>query len=323
MCTSLDTKSPSDEEIQNLYSTFICLGPVARTCLTTVSAKLGTEEYDARFKAYVTKIDNQIQSVSAKFQFGSLSNAVGCFETHKIIRMEPCLKNTAYTTEIITRWIACRILSSADCGAKERGYKIFQSLCQHPTIRTSAGWFFEAYAHQWLRQGGRFEADMLSLKDSYETLSFGINFASPGEPQYYKTSTDLAGQLKNSGGKGVEHRLIGTYFQPRCPTQESFDSLVVIDKDTLILFQITMAMTHEIKVDGVRAMVQALPQTLKKVFIVFVIPEDRVENYQRPQKAPTNNDLRIRRREYTIKQFRLVFPNDELLSIAVPKPSVS
>ncbi|PUU79958.1 hypothetical protein B9Z19DRAFT_1080496 [Tuber borchii] len=38
----------------------------------------------------------------------------------------------------------------------------------------------------------------------------------------------------------------------------------------------TMAMSHEIKV-GVRAILQALPKTIKKVFIVFTIPEDRVD----------------------------------------------
>jgi len=250
-----------------------------------------------------------------------MTNALGCIETHKIIRIEPCLDNASYTPEIMTRWIACRILNYAGIGAKERGYKIFQSLCQQTMLRSSAGWFFEVYAHDWLRKGGKFDADRLSSKDSSETLLFDIECMRSREPLFYDTLSNVGTMLQNAVGKGVDPRHIGRYFQPRWPTQESFDSFLVMSTDTLILFQITMAMTHDIKVDGVRAILKALPKTIKNVFIVFTIPQICADKYKSPQRVPTNKELSGGKPKYTIKQFRLVFPNDAVLSIAVPKPS--
>ncbi|CUS09017.1 unnamed protein product [Tuber aestivum] len=79
-----------------------------------------------------------------------------------------------------------------------------------------------------------------------------------------------------------------------------------------------MALSHEIKVDGVRAVLLALPKTIKNVFVVFTVPEDRVDNYKLPQKAPADEDLTFGTYKYTVQQFRLVFSNRDLLSIAVP-----
>ncbi|PUU80388.1 hypothetical protein B9Z19DRAFT_975098 [Tuber borchii] len=320
-CT--EAEPPTPIETQDLYTTFICLGPVARTCLVRLSPKLGIEEYDMELKARLTKIDRYIQKVLAKFQLGYLENAVGCFETHKIIRMEPCDKSTSYIPELMTRWIACRIHHYAELGAKMRGYNMFLALCDQPKTRTSAGWIFERYAHSWLRAGGRFRVDRVSLDNSGGVLAFDINFANPEESPYYKTLNDLGDELKSADGRGIESTLIGTYFQPKCVTQESFDSLVLISNNILVLFQITMAKSHEIKVNGVCDILNALPKSIDTVFIIFVIPEDRVNNYRVPQKAPTSDHFRIGRKRYTIEQFRLVFSNKEIMKIALPKPRVS
>ena len=226
---------------------------------------------------------------------------------------------------IITRWIACRLANHADTGAKEHGYQIFQALSQQSSLRSSAGWFFEAYTHDWLRKGGTFEADRLSHKDSLQVLTFDLNPENSREARYFTTPGHLANQLKNRCGQGVDPWMIGIYFQPRCRTQESFDSLMVTSiesRDTLVLFQITMATTHAVKTGGVREILQALPKTIQQVFIIFVVPEDRVDNYHLPQKAPAADELTNGRYEYKIKQFRLVFPDDDLLSIAVPKPRI-
>jgi len=233
--------------------------------------------------------------------------------------MQPIRDNKAYVPAVMTRWIACRIVSHADLGAKERGYKIFQSLSHQSSLRSSAGWFFELYTHNWLRKGGRFVADLLSRKDSEEELSFYIDPAHNKEARFFTTSADLANQLKKQGGRGVDNMQIRVYFQPRCRNQEFFDGLMVKTQDMLILFQITMASTHEIKVGGVRDILQELPKTIKTVCDVFTIPADRADNYKKPQKAPVSEDLTINNHEYTIKQYRLVFPDDDVLSIAVPR----
>ncbi|CUS09016.1 unnamed protein product [Tuber aestivum] len=58
---TLDRTDPTPAEIQTLYTTFICLGPIARTCLLSVPAELGTTQYDQKFSAYVQTIDIEIQ----------------------------------------------------------------------------------------------------------------------------------------------------------------------------------------------------------------------------------------------------------------------
>ena len=260
-------------------------------------------------------------SILAKFRFGTMEIALPCIETHKIIRMEPCLGNGSYRPEIMTRWIAYRILNYAETGAKERGYKVFQSLCQQPILRSSAGCFFERYAHEWLGKGGIFQADRISQRDSREKLSFKIEYTSSEEPYLYTALSQVGIILKSpKGTKGIKSEYFRRYFHPRSLTQESFDSFLVTSSNTLILFQITMAMTHDIKVDGVRAILQALPKTITEVFIVFIIPELRVDKYKVPQKVPTNKELTGGNPKYTIKQFRLVFPDDEVSSIALSKP---
>jgi len=81
-----------------------------------------------------------------------------------------------------------------------------------------------------------------------------------------------------------------------------------------------MASTYRIKVAVVRDILQALPKTIKQVFIIFVVPEDLVDNYQVPLKVTAEAELTNGRFEYKIKQFCLVFPHDDLFSIAVRKP---
>ena len=323
---SLEDRSPSTEQIQRLYTTFICLGPVARTCLETIPATLSTREYNKSFINYIHKMDNYMASISAKFKIGTPENASRCMETHKIIRMEPCNDNTSYTSEIMTRWIMYRIVTFAESGAKERGYKVFQTLCQQPILRPSAGWFFELYAHEWLGKGGNFQADRIAPRDSREKLSFEIKYTSSVEPYYYSSLSKVGTSITKTSNrtKSVRPQYFGRYFRPRCLTQASFDSFLVANENTLILFQITIAMKHDIKVDGVRAIVQALPQTITNIFIVFIIPELHADKYKVPQKAPTSRYLKsdTKKPKYSIKQFRLVFPNDELLSVAVLKPNL-
>jgi len=92
---------------------------------------------------------------------------------------------------------------------------------------------------------------------------------------------------------------------------------MVKTQDTLILFQITMASTDEINICGVWDILCELPKTIKTICIVLTIPGDRADNNKNPQKAPASENLTIDKYKYTIKQYWLVFPNDDLLSIAI------
>lgn len=107
---------------------------------------------------------------------------------------------------------------------------------------------------------------------------------------------------------------LGKYFQPYGKTQEWFDGLVFSKVDTLILLQYTMAERHEIKPHGVQSLLQALPTTIKCICIVFVVPNDRADNCANAQKVPDTNSLGLQAGQ-GIKQFRLVFPNEDIESL--------
>ena len=135
----------------------------------------------------------------------------------------------------------------------------------------------------------------------------------------------LAKQLRNSSCARVDTRIIRIYFQPWCQIQESFNSLTVLPvegKELLLLSQITISLKHEVKGWGVYNILKALPRMIKQLFIIFIILEDRIDNYRVPQNAPADDDLTDGKYKYTIKQFWPVFHNNELLSIVVPKPRV-
>ena len=86
------------------------------------------------------------------------------------------------------------------------------------------------------------------------------------------------------------------YCQPRCRTQESFDSLTVIhvvNKETLVVFQIPMASTYKVNPGGVSEIVQTLPKTMKQVLIIFLVPEDRIDNHMFPEPAPAEEILQM------------------------------
>ena len=291
--------------MENLYNTFICLGPVGRTCLRTISAGLDKSEYQSRFRAYVNKLDNEI--------------ARGYFETEMISLMHPILDNTSYIPTIISPWIACRIVNHWDISVKESGYKIFHSLSHQSTLTHSAGWFFEVYANNWLRKGGTFEATHLSYKDSKEVLSLHINPTSISEARYFTTAINLAKQLKNRVRREMDSKQFQIYFQPRYRTDESFHGLIVKSIDMLILFKITMAPDQGVTAEEFHDILPDLPKSINMVCVVFIIPEDRVANYKRPRYGPADCNVTINHHKYTIKQFRLVLSDADLLSIAVPE----
>jgi len=83
-----------------------------------------------------------------------------------------------------------------------------------------------------------------------------------------------------------------------------------------------MTSTNDVKAGGVSEILEALPKTIKQVFIIFVVLEDWVDNYLVPQRVHSDEQLTNGRYKYEIKHFQLVFPADDLVSIAVPNQSL-
>jgi len=82
-------------------------------------------------------------------------------------------------------------------------------------------------------------------------------------------------------GYSISPLVVQSYFLPFSKNYASVDSLFFYDRhSTIILFQITTACEHNIKsVVGVGKLLKwLLPKTIKNGFLVFVVPEDRVED---------------------------------------------
>jgi len=314
---SLNSENPTLEQIHNLYTTYTLLGPVARTCLATVSATSPGSDYRRLFRSYVLELDQEIHRTLLQMTYPSLAIAVTIQLSHKLALMIPSEDHSVFNPEIMTRWIAFRVASVADDQARYSSYQLYKSLSKQTVPRTSAGWLFEAFAHQWLRQGGKFQADKLPVRAVNDCIKFTINKSRGQEEKSFTSPGHLYQQVKNRDGNRVEPKMIGEYFQPWGQTQESFDGLVIENADTLILFQITIALRHDIKTGGVKSILNALPATIKKIRIVFTIPEDKADKYTNRQSVPRGCDLGPRAAKCKVEQFRLVFNDKAVESVAL------
>ncbi|CUS11669.1 unnamed protein product [Tuber aestivum] len=232
----------------------------------------------------------------------------------KLSLLEPINDGRSYQLRIATRWNGFCIFQRSQQVSKLSFYCLYRNLSRQRPLRTSAGWIFEGYAHDWFRHGGNFVATEMGPGEDPETvtdLRFTINKSKSMLTNYFKDSTDLDNQVRASSGRGIEPSVIGKYFLPCGRNFESVDGLMFSGSDTLIVFQITIAATHDIKKHGIRTLLQMLPAAIKNLHIVFVIPRERIRNYAKAQKVPKAAELRELRESgagrLIIRQFRLVF----------------
>ncbi|KAG0634760.1 hypothetical protein HOY80DRAFT_894333, partial [Tuber brumale] len=132
--------------------------------------------------------------------------------------------------------------------------------------------------HDWLRKGGSFEANELQIKD-HNTLPFKFKIYWSKSYNYFRLANDLARQVRVKDGQGIEQNVIEIYFLPDNTNFKSVDRLVLSTFNTLILLQITVAKSHNIKVHGIKNLYQSSPTTIKNIYTVFIIPEDCISEY--------------------------------------------
>jgi hypothetical protein len=281
--------------------------------LRSLPAFTAPEYYDKKFKEYLKSVDNEIVAfVSLGLQ--PINAAISKNSSHKIALMEPDAEGTGYKATLTSRYIAHRMASATEANSQRHFYEFFKQISRQPELRTGAGWFFEAYAHDWFRKGGKFEADELPLKETNPKMT--ISTMRSDLFNYFTTPTDLAKQVTTRNGVcRIDPSMFGKYFQPYAKSQASFDGLVFNQDGTvLILLQYTLAERHEIKERGVKELLDKLPAVIKSVYIVFVVPRDRAIHYSKLQKSPDAAALGWRGE---IKQYRLVFTDDDIKKVAV------
>ena len=61
----------------------------------------------------------------------------------------------------------------------------------------------------------------------------------------------------------------------------------------------------------------ALPDTIKNIHLVFVVPEDSVGDYPKVQSMPEPHTVKPESKDLFIRQFQLVLQEEKMKSIAV------
>ncbi|PWW73859.1 hypothetical protein C7212DRAFT_359168 [Tuber magnatum] len=303
------------QQIQRLYTTFSYLGPVARTCLESVPAH-DNATYTEYMKEYLREVQPACRTFITFRGHPGPEELMASLSSYKLVIMEPTQGGSAYTSRIATRWIAHKIAEMGERLQQLNPYGLYQSLCTQPPLRTAAGWFFERYAHDWFRAGGQFHA--LELKSSGRApshINFKTKISRSNVINYFTTPENLANQVIVDGRKIGPHA-VRKYFLPYSRTQESFDGIAFTDTSTVLLLQFTIARRHGVIVHGIRDLLRSLPRTVTHLNIVFVTPEHRQQDFVGPQNIPTAGDLGCPAGELSIRQFRLVFPNERIRFVA-------
>ncbi|KAG0638815.1 hypothetical protein HOY80DRAFT_922315 [Tuber brumale] len=315
-CLNLE-KLPTQDQINKLFTTFVCLGPVARTCLKCIMVT-SDQEYNKSLEIYLSKMDREIGRFVDQGGRETIEHTVHVNASHRFAIMHPSKTGLSYTARIITRWIAYRLYEKSLQRSQHDCFLLFKHLCREPSLRSAAGWFFEGYVHDWFLRGGRFTADEIPIIDSpVPELQFIITKATDGIPRYFTTAGDLANQVKALSGRGISPLVVHKYFLPFSRNYPSVDGLLFNDKKTIILFQITVAREHKIKSVGVAELLKSLPKMIKNVFFVFVVPENRVEDYSKGQQVPDSGSITLQGSNLHVRQFRLVFGEDCMQQVAI------
>jgi len=305
-------------EVARLYTTYTYLGPIARLCLNTISVK-SQQEFDNDWEKYVGAVDLEIEYYVAQGGVQTLRNSVHKMCSHKIAIMEPNPSRLLYTARITTRWIAHRFLEVGLQFSQQKCFELYKQLAGQTKLRSAAGWFFEGYVHDLFRRGGEFTADELPiLSNTTAPLVFRTEDKKSLSPNYFTSAANLAEQVKDAGSHGINRDVVGRYFLPYAHNHASFDGLVFISTDTLILLQMTIAKSHAVKEKGLKDLCQCLPATITNIYIMFVVPAERIQDYARLQSVPKARAIMGATKLNEIRQFRLVVTDEDLLLVAAP-----
>ncbi|PUU72420.1 hypothetical protein B9Z19DRAFT_1010078 [Tuber borchii] len=311
LCLRNREESISSEKLARLYTVYNYLGPIARLCLNTINLDT-SNEFHQTWEQYIGKVDREIVKYVGHGTVQTLNNSVDTMCSHCIALMIPTPSHVNYEIEITTRWIAYRFLEIGNQFSRQKCFELYQQLAGQSKLRGGAGWIFEAYAHDWFNRGGIFFAHELPVQ-AHPTplLQFHTDPLTSPIPNYFTTAANLIAQVHISGQPGILSQAIGKYFLPCAHNQASFDGLVFINSNTVVLLQMTVAETHEIKEKGLRDLCRVLPSIIKNLNIVFVIPSDRRDHYSKLQKVPDAMTLEELHHRH-IRQFRLVLTDESM-----------
>ena len=94
----------------------------------------------------------------------------------------------------------------------------------------------------------------------------------------------------------------------------------LLQNNSLILLQITIAKTYDIKTAGVKRLFTSLPNTIKNIHIVIVIPDGLVHEYRKAKSVPTARAIKPKAKDLRVCQYRLILNEQKIQSMALVGP---
>ena len=280
------------------------------------------KSYAEGLDTYLGQVGREIDAFIAMGGRENLEGTVHETSSYKIILMDPTKQGRSYTPRFSTPYIAYRVYEKALQRSQQDCFQLYKHLSQQDNMRSAAGWFFKRYAHDWFRKGGTFNIEEIPIasRKSSSNFSFHIKKSRVQTPNYFTTVNDLAKKVRAKRGKGINPEQMEKYFLPFCSNYGSIDGLLFADSQTIVLFQITLAERHEIMPHAVTELVKALPTTIRNIQIVFVIPQNRSENYSKAQNVPDANTVDQGRKKLKVKQFRLILRDQYIKAVSLQGP---
>ena len=104
---SMENPDLTVEEIDSLYTTFECFGPVARTPLKSIPARSSEQEFSRCVKKYIADLDRELRDF---IKNGGLNLEYAVSKSlHRMVLIQPSGTSSSYTFDIATRWVAHRM----------------------------------------------------------------------------------------------------------------------------------------------------------------------------------------------------------------------
>ncbi|KAG0136170.1 hypothetical protein HOY82DRAFT_536289 [Tuber indicum] len=312
--------TPTREETNMLCTTFSYLGPIARMCLQSIPVT-DFPTYHKALKYYMGKIVQEINAFVRLPVGGFHTMDKTCYlrASRMITILDAIDGGSCYTTRITIPWIAYQMFSSAQKTSLQECFNVYKLFSDQEPLLSDAGWFFEAYVHNWLRHGGTFSMEKLPINNSNQ-LPLTLEICRSKSLNYFTSPKNLAEQVCVEGGHRITTSAIGKYFLPFSRNYDSVDALAFADSCTLVVFQITIARSHAIKSHGLKMLVQSLPTTITSISIVFVIPDKRRRGYSKSQNVPLPHQVEDQAKDLQINLFRLILTDEIMTSGAIHAP---
>jgi hypothetical protein len=193
--------------------------------------------------------------------------------THKLIHINTNLEKTdeaePYTSSLCffaSDYVAKECLKKLKDDYKENLRTFIEGARNIPEMGPLRGQLFEMVSHEILRQGGTFPVRKLTDNGTLGSETT-LNLQSLEE-----ISFDNVRELEENIGQRI-------YYRPTSKIFETIDSYVHDNK----LFQVTVAKSHGIKQDGLRA-IKGILDLSCRINFYFVLPKDVFTTFTKEQK---------------------------------------